>query len=406
MTTGSPAGTRVRWAAADQLEQRPRERFLPVLRAAVEAAPERPEPRRRLARMLLAMELFDELEELVMPELDDPGADGETLHCLGLGALATSEPDLALRALRGAVDRGYTASLGALANALYRLGRYDDAVAPGLRALELHPSDYSAGSVVARLLLERGEPERLWSACNGVRSRGDWCAYLPSALALSAQTDEQHREVERLVGRDRWVEHRDLGLPPEVNRRVREELLGLMGSGELPRRKASVGRGRRINQLHVLARTNPVLAELFDVLRATVEDYVSAREDALADPELAESMGGRRPDVLAFDSWALAMHDDGHEEWHLHPSGWLSGVYYVDVPDTSASAAPHPGEIEFGPFPFAGVAYAPAWPNWHVRPRTGDVLLFPSFYGHRTWPTGVADPRVVVPFDVLRAGPG
>ncbi|HEX8053278.1 MAG TPA: putative 2OG-Fe(II) oxygenase [Thermoleophilaceae bacterium] len=404
MREGLTSGARVRWEDGE-LELRPRERFLPLLRAGVEAAPDRPEPRRRLARLLLQTEQLEELEELATPALDDPGADPEVLHCLGLGALATERPELALRALRRAVDLGFTHSLGALANVLRDLGRDDEALTAALQALELDPSNHSASGVVARILLERGERERLWSLCQEIRRGGGWGAYLPSAMAVCARTGEQHREVERLVGREAWFLRRDLGLAPEFSRRLAEELLDLMGTGDLPRRKASTGTGRRIDQLQVVARTNPVVAELFAALRAAIEEYLAEREDALADELLGQQLGGRLPDELSLGAWALAMRGDGHEEWHMHPSGWLSGVYYVEVPDMTASAAEHPGAIDFGPFPFTGVEEVPSWPPWRIAPRTGEMLLFPSSYAHRTWPTGVDEDRIVVAFDVLAAHP-
>jgi hypothetical protein len=43
------------------------------------------------------------------------------------------------------------------------------------------------------------------------------------------------------------------------------------------------------------------------------------------------------------------------------------------------------------------------FPSWTVAPRSGDLLLFPSYFAHRTWPTGVATPRISVAFDVMPA---
>jgi tetratricopeptide (TPR) repeat protein len=373
-----------------------------MLQMAVATAPDRSDLKRQLARVLLQAERFQELEELALPMLDDPAGDPEVLHCLALGAIANERHEVAQRALERAIALGHAPSSGALANLLYRLGRHQEALEAGLRALERDPGDFYAAGPVARVLLARGERMRLWSLCQEIRSRGGWGAFIPSAMALAAQTDEQHREVERLVGREVWFDERALGLERQLNERLAKALLGLMGA-TLPQRKASTGSGRRIDQLQRATHTDEVLAQLFEALRSAVLSYGAERESALAASEWCP-MGPRRPSALRFDSWAIAVNRDGHESWHMHPSGWLSGVYYVRVPETSASREPHAGEIEFGPYPFAADAAA-GWPRWRIRPGAGQLLLFPSSYGHRTWPTGVDEQRIIVAFDVLAGDP-
>jgi hypothetical protein len=78
-------------------------------------------------------------------------------------------------------------------------------------------------------------------------------------------------------------------------------------------------------------------------------------------------------------------------------------VYYVAVPHVEPLDDGHPGAIEFGPFPFGAERDVRSWPRDYVTPRAGMLLLFPSYYGHRTWPTRVGDPRIVVAFDVVSA---
>jgi uncharacterized protein (TIGR02466 family) len=90
----------------------------------------------------------------------------------------------------------------------------------------------------------------------------------------------------------------------------------------------------------------------------------------------------------------------GHESWHIHPDGWISGVYYVAVPEGSPGDD-RAGAIELGPMPFGTDARLSAWPRSRVAPLPGQLLMFPSYYGHRTWPTGRDEPRVCVAFDVV-----
>jgi uncharacterized protein (TIGR02466 family) len=85
----------------------------------------------------------------------------------------------------------------------------------------------------------------------------------------------------------------------------------------------------------------------------------------------------------------------GYQDPHNHPSGVLSGVYYVQVPGTGEA-----GAIEFGrPAPKFS---APSIPKLKViRPQAGLVVLFPSFYWHRTIPFESDSKRISIAFDLI-----
>ena len=112
-----------------------------------------------------------------------------------------------------------------------------------------------------------------------------------------------------------------------------------------------------------------------------------------------------RPGHVRFNSWASLLHGDGHQRWHIHPDGWISGVYYVDLPKLQRDDGGREGDIEFGVFPFNN-----EMPNvdsycWRIKPEAGTMLLFPSYYAHRTWPTEVSDWRLSIAFDVIPSAP-
>ena len=92
---------------------------------------------------------------------------------------------------------------------------------------------------------------------------------------------------------------------------------------------------------------------------------------------------------------------DGFENWHLHPFAWLSGVYYVRVPDQIANGNSRNGCIAFGlPEDLAGKAGAEAYGQRLVRPQEGLMLTFPSHAYHRTYPHETAGKRICFAFDV------
>jgi len=104
--------------------------------------------------------------------------------------------------------------------------------------------------------------------------------------------------------------------------------------------------------------------------------------------------------------WAIVMEEGGHQIPHIHTSGWLSGVYYVDVPDEILADDPdHHGWLAFGR----------GDPRWHqestvvaehlVCPAGGLVATFPSFFWHETKPLRTSRRRISYAFDVIPAYP-
>lgn len=82
--------------------------------------------------------------------------------------------------------------------------------------------------------------------------------------------------------------------------------------------------------------------------------------------------------------WSIRMFRGGHHVAHNHPQGWMSGVVYVDVPDTKSATL----ELDGGR---------------HVRPESGKLVLFPSFLLHRTTIYQSESPRLTVAFDLEKA---
>jgi TPR repeat protein len=374
----------------------PFDKLLPLLRAGTAAAPENADRALQLAKTLFHADRMAELVERFRSGTARDDAGAELLYYLGCAATVTGDRALAVDALRAAADKGFDAAFGHLAEALRRVERPGDALAAALRGLERAPSDFKSLGMVVRLLLDRGEPERLWNICTSLLARGGWNAYVPSAMALAATTPAQHAQVAALVDSPRWFAAVQLGAPNEVDGALAAELLAHASLAPLPSTKATSGTGNRIDHLQIAA--GPRARDLLERICTAVDAYALQRKHDTAHPAIAH-----RPASVALNAWALAVHDDGHEDWHMHPGGWISGVYYVAVPHLDPHDGEHRGAIEFGPFPFGTERSAPSWPRTFVTPQAGMLLLFPSFYGHRTWPTRVADPRIVVAFDVVPA---
>jgi tetratricopeptide (TPR) repeat protein len=108
-----------------------------------------------------------------------------------------------------------------------------------------------------------------------------------------------------------------------------------------------------------------------------------------------------RPDSGILHNWCVITDGEGHEEWHVHQHGWLSGVYYVAVPDRVVTGHDNAGCIAFGlPEDLAGTAAARAFETRIERPTPGALMIFPSHCYHRTFAHGNHGRRICLAFDI------
>ncbi len=106
------------------------------------------------------------------------------------------------------------------------------------------------------------------------------------------------------------------------------------------------------------------------------------------------------PGTWKITSWGVVMFDRGHERAHIHPKAWLSGVFYLSLPDVINDATKaHEGWLEFGrPTSDLHVQSAPTLR--HYQPTYGEMFLFPSYFYHGTIPFRSKQRRICVAFDV------
>jgi len=108
---------------------------------------------------------------------------------------------------------------------------------------------------------------------------------------------------------------------------------------------------------------------------------------------------GEWPTLKGMTAWGVVLNAEGHQVPHLHPTGWISGVYYVDVPDLVQSCDKnHLGWLEFGAAPpEIPATKQPA--TFLVEPKPGQLVLFPSYFFHRTIPYTNTARRISIAFD-------
>ena len=120
-------------------------------------------------------------------------------------------------------------------------------------------------------------------------------------------------------------------------------------------------------------------------------------------PDPAHPFRANPPPLAALYAWAVVLGRAGHQTPHIHPTAWLSGVYYPKVPAIVEQTHTQQGWIEFGAAP-PELAMQPAAPTRRIKPQEGLLLLFPSYFYHRTVPFDSDDTRISIAFDFSPAG--
>ncbi|MFN0264765.1 TIGR02466 family protein [Tepidamorphus sp. 3E244] len=109
-------------------------------------------------------------------------------------------------------------------------------------------------------------------------------------------------------------------------------------------------------------------------------------------------------------AWPNVNRFGDYHNLHNHPHSWLSGTYYVQVPerprDLHTRSDLNPGAISFyDPRPQANMLSikgdGQVDPEYRLLPRPGMLLLWPAFVHHLVHPNLSDDKRISVSFNVV-----
>jgi uncharacterized protein (TIGR02466 family) len=136
------------------------------------------------------------------------------------------------------------------------------------------------------------------------------------------------------------------------------------------------------------------ISDVITLIRLAVDAFEANLTEELDHPFIK-----RRPKRAQLKAWAVVYSGDGHQVPHIHPTGWLSGVYYVSVPKASCEALRN-GCLVLGAMELEGLNVDPPWGIRDISPVPGRLVLFPSYVPHATIPTQSTDRRICIAFNV------
>lgn len=139
---------------------------------------------------------------------------------------------------------------------------------------------------------------------------------------------------------------------------------------------------------------DPLVRAFFESARKSVSRYVEAL-GAGQDP-----IRRRRTQDFAFaGGWSVRLKSAGFHADHVHPRGWISSAFYLDLPGRFDDETTRAGWLQFGR---PGCLTEPALEAEHfIRPERGTLALFPSCLWHGTRPFSDTGHRLTVAFDVI-----
>lgn len=275
------------------------------------------------------------------------------------------------------------------------------------RCLQHTPGHEVAMAAILSAFLMQGRPRDALQAVAPLRraqpDRQHWIAYELTALRLMGDA-----RCRQLIDYARHVRAFELPAPAgyadlaAFNRALLEALQRWHVFERQPLGQTLRGGIQTPRDLRGLP--EPAVQAFFAALDGPISEYLRAIGTSPDCPLTARNGNG-----YAFaGAWSVQLFGGGHHVDHVHPSGWISSAYYVRVPNDEAPRttgeavhADTPGAIRFGrpPFPCGELDAETS-----VRPRAGQLVLFPSYLWHGTSPTVPGSVRVTAPFDLVPGG--
>lgn len=137
---------------------------------------------------------------------------------------------------------------------------------------------------------------------------------------------------------------------------------------------------------------NEYFAELETIIRKQIRTYLERHKGSAVG--LIQSF----PKQFSLRGWRVKLMKGGHQKAHIHSGGWLSGVFYLQVPKKMKG---NEGAIAFSLHGYDYRVENENIPGKEHIPSAGELVLFPSSLFHWTIPFDSDEERQCIAFDVI-----
>lgn len=278
------------------------------------------------------------------------------------------------------------------------------------RAVEMNPHNARAVADLTNALSAAGEDDSALALAGDFLARHPGERLVVGALAQALRNAGQQTEADALVDCDSLITVVDLPLPSDIaadiaadsnfHATLAKEILADPSLLQDPVGKATTG-GAQTGELDL--RASPAKRAFAALMQTAVSDAIA---DYRARGFDTHPLMQTATDEWTLRAWGTVLPAGGRQVPHMHPLGWLSAVYYVAVPDGIGDST-EDGWLEFGRPPDR------AWqkstpPTRRIEPRPGRLVIFPSWFWHRTLPfdnegeaAAATASRISIAFDVM-----
>ncbi len=325
----------------------------------------------------------------------------EAHACMGLIAGKTGRPEFAIESLRRAIELnpGFYQARVHLADTLDRAGRRGEAITALEAAIEIEPGKSEAYRQTGIFQLRDRRATEALEALEAAYERDMLDQRTVAHLAVAMEELGRNEAAARLKGMDRFIFAVRPAQPPgwesiaAFNAEFARDILAHPTLQWEP-----IGLAARGGSLtgNLLESPTPAILGWENMLRQAIDTLIAGLEPDEGHPFLK-----RLPQRYRLNSWACVVPEGGVIDTHIHEESWLSGAYYVSLPEavSRASGDDMEGWIEFGR-PTREVPVSREPQLRHLRPEEGMLVMFPSYLYHRTLPFRGGQNRISVSFDL------
>ncbi len=282
-----------------------------------------------------------------------------------------------------------------------QLGETKKASQAWRQAVDINPHNARAVSDLAYALITEGDSKLALELCEGFLLRHPAEPLVLAAAAYSVAAGNHQCSIPDLLDYQSLVHQIRIECPEEFANidEFNAELCKVVTSHSSltaePLNKSTSG-GSQTGELDL--NSDPALQKLRGIIQSAISDTCEhLKENGLAN----HPMLTKQTPEYGIRAWGTLLHSGGRQTPHIHPTAWISGVYYASVPEGLDDGA---GWIEFGTPPERSAISSQLPDNFlthKVKPEPGLIVLFPSYMYHQTIPFKSTKSRISIAFDAL-----
>lgn len=292
----------------------------------------------------------------------------------------------------------YANSYVNLGSVLKELGNFDESVAAFNAALQYNPGSTEAAYKLASTYLALDEASKALEASNLCLTIDQHCQNANAYKAMALARLDKKEEWAELYNFEKLIQQVTLEVPnnfdslESFNGQLEQDIRNHSSLSWEPLER--VTHGGAVTKDMMLS-PSKAIAKFEKSLRKAINQYIASINYESNHPFLNRAPSRYRLTLIASILQAKGWHPP-----HIHESSWLSGCYYVRVPEVvENAAADQSGWIQFG---------CPDYelPNSYVpettarKPEEGTAVTFPSYFFHGTIPYAGDGERIGIAFDV------